>query len=103
MYHKNKFPDQNLIGKLLGIFYDPEVKPLYINIDYSNKEINIRYRHNDFIYLFGDCIKSEEVIQYPGEYIYEKKFDVDGLIVIVSTYIIQNELINKKLVKIWRG
>lgn len=100
---QNDFPDQNLIGKLLGAFYDPKVKPLYVRIDYFNNEIHIRYKHNDFIDVFGDNINGDEIKQSPGEMTYEKSFKNGFLTVYISTYIILAEVIAKKLSKMWGG
>lgn len=97
MYKKNEFPDQNLIGKLLGSFYDPEIKPKYINIDFKNKKAIIEYSHNDFMKLFGDCIIQDDVYRSPGEIIYEKEYSCDGLNVIVITPISQTEFSDKKM------
>jgi len=99
--HINEFPDQNYIGKILGTFYDPKIKPVYLSINYLNSTINIRYRHNDFIDIFGDDLNMDEVISCPGEFTYEKKFYHDKLLFIISTHINNLELISKKLTKMW--
>jgi hypothetical protein len=62
-----------------------------------------RYKHNDFIDIFGDDITTNNVVDSPGGYIYEIKFESNNLIIIASIYVIQNEIVSKKLSKIWGG
>jgi len=87
----------------MGAFYDPKVKPYYVNINFINNEIHIRYKHNDFIDKFGDDISIDEIVQSPGEMTYEKKFKSDDGIItfVVSTYIVQSEITEKKLKEMW--
>lgn len=103
MRNIREFPDQMLSGKLQGAFYDPEIKPYHININFINNKINIRYKHNDFIDLFGDDVNMDEIVQSPGELTYEKKFKSDDGIItfIASTYIDKLEIAEKKLKQVY--
>jgi len=94
----NEYPNPDFILSLLKTL-SCDKKPMSVNINYDLNEISIQFRHNVFIDLFGDNIKTEEVINSPGGLIYEKKFYDDKVMIRVFTYINQIEFIEKKMTK----
>jgi len=103
MRNIDDFPDQERIKLLLQDFYKDGVKPLSINIDFCNRTISIDYKHNDFIDLFGDLFDVKDTYMLsPSAYRITKLFVTnDNVTIQVTANIIYNEIINKKLTKIW--
>lgn len=103
MININNFPDQERIDLLLKDLYRDGIKPLSIDVDFPNRIISIDYKHNDFIDLFGDLFNMNDVyILSPSAYRITKSFITDDNVTIkVTANIIHNEVVNKKMIKMW--
>lgn len=103
MKHIREFPDQEFLNNLSKDFYKDGIKPLSIGLYFQNKEINLMYKHNDFIDLFGDNFDMSEIyILSPNAYRLMRQFsDDNGLIITILINLTEQEVNNHKLIKIW--
>lgn len=75
-----------------------EQKPVSVSFSFNNNEITVIYNKSDFSKIFGNIIDDSMIIEsFFDNYILRKKFDENGFVLTIKTYITKNEVMAKKI------